>query len=137
MLELSFYNSLWLTAYQSQMEQNTKKGLGKFHMLKRKPPKPQDKFLTFLRGSCRWVSAGSGPQAASRTSLSEMVQLFQRCVQPLEISYSATKLKTPCGLGQISLITFAKAQWQSFAELNLPGNIIVLLEEEKNLELIK
>ena len=41
-------------------------------------------------------------------------------------------------LGQISLITtFAKAHWESFMELNLFGNAIVLPKEEKKIRAYK
>lgn len=71
-------------------------------------------------------------------SLPEIFQLFQRCVQPLEVSYSNTKIKTPCGpRPDFFDYNISQAYWESFVELNLLGNAIVLLEEEKKSELIK
>lgn len=69
MLELHFYNCLWFSANQLQREQNTKKGLGKFHMLMGKLTKHQVKPLIFQKESNRFVSAGFSDNGLPHTHL--------------------------------------------------------------------
>lgn len=74
----------------------------------------------------------------SHVSLPEMLALFQKCVHLLEISYSTTKIRILCGLGpDFFTHNICKGLLGIFCGFKLFGNAIVLLEEEKTLELIK
>lgn len=84
------------------------------------------------------VSAVFRQWATSRVSLPEMSQLFQSCVQPSEISYSTTKIRTLCGSRpDFFNHNICRGLLGIFCGIKLFGNAIVLLEEEKALELLK
>lgn len=70
-------------------------------------------------------------------SLPEILELLQKYVHLLEISYSTTKIRILCGPRPDFFNHICKSLLGIFCGIKLFQNAIVLLEEEKNFEAYK